>query len=117
MLASKYRFHGHGSLKYVFKNGDTLRSKHFILRITPNSRRQEVRVAVVVSKKIFKAAVKRNRIRRRVYETIRPKLTDVSSAHDIAFIVVRPELLMLQASLLETEITDLLKKGIKSPKV
>lgn len=36
-----------------------------------NSKRSDYRLAVVVSKKIAKSAVKRNRIRRRIFETVR----------------------------------------------
>jgi ribonuclease P protein component len=76
MLAQKYRFHGHNSLKYVFTKGQTTRSKFFVVKWTPNEHRHNPRVSVVVSKKIFKSAVKRNRIRRRVYEMVRPLLSD-----------------------------------------
>lgn len=116
MLAHNYRFHGHGSLKFVFKNGDTLRSKHLVLRISTNPRREQVRAAVVVSKKIYKAAVKRNRIRRRIYEVMRPLVAELPEAYDVAFIVVRPDVLVAPYADLEIEVKDLLMLGVSQLK-
>jgi ribonuclease P protein component len=42
-----------------------------LLRFSRNPKRTDYRVAVVVSKKVNKSAVVRNRIRRRVYEVVR----------------------------------------------
>jgi len=71
MIARKHRFHGRGSLRYVYSNGRTVRCQLGALKFAPNPRRQTYRAAVVVSKKSSKFAVTRNRIRRRVYEAIR----------------------------------------------
>ena len=49
------------------------------------------RVAVVVSKKVVKTAVGRNRIRRRVYETIRNNFDLVPKKCDYIFVVYRKE--------------------------
>lgn len=93
MLANKYRFHGHGSLRYVYAKGKVTRSKYFLCKSTLNRRRSEPRIAVVISKKILKSAVKRNRVRRRMYEAIRLELPKISEPCDIVFIVISPELL------------------------
>lgn len=71
MIAREYRFHGHGSLAYVYRKGRTVRAAACAMRYAPNSRRQSMRVAVVVAKKVSKSAVVRNRIRRRIYEQVR----------------------------------------------
>jgi len=93
MIAFKNRFHGHGSLRYVYKNGQVVRSHSIILRFIANPHRKQSRVAVVVSKKILKSAVRRNRIRRRVYEYVRIKLPRLTETYDIAIIVASSELL------------------------
>ena len=93
MLAQRYRFHGHGSLKYVFKNGHRARDKYIGLRVTDNPRRKYTRVSVIVSKKIYKSAVKRNRIRRRIYEIVRHELPQYHGVYDIAITVLSPEIL------------------------
>lgn len=91
MIASKYRFHGHNSLRYVYSHGKTARSRNFALRWTPNAHRHYSRFSVVVSKKILKSAVKRNRVRRRIYEYIRANIPQLDAVHDIVIIVTTPE--------------------------
>ena len=95
MLAAKNRFHGHGSLRFVYSRGKIARSKHFVCKFTSNPRRSEPRVAVVVSKKVIKSAVKRNRIRRRLYEVVRLEFSKINPQTDLVFIVVSSEVLVV----------------------
>lgn len=83
MLAQKHRFHGHASLKYVYKNGNVSRSHLFVVRAIRNTRRQNPRCSVVVSKKVLKSAVGRNRIRRRVYHILHAELAKFDAAQDV----------------------------------
>lgn len=71
MLARAYRFHGYHSLDAVYRRGTTVRGPFTMLRYLSNPKRQQYRCAVVVSKKVSKSAVTRNRIRRRIYEIVR----------------------------------------------
>lgn len=70
MISKENRFHGHNSLDNVYRKGKAIRGEYISLRYAP-SRRPDYRLAVVVSRKVSKSAVVRNRIRRRVYEIIR----------------------------------------------
>lgn len=87
MLSFKNRFHGHGSLKYVYKNGQSVRGRLISLKYTPNPRRTQPRFSVVVSKKVLKSAVGRNRIRRRVYEIIRENLPALEQKIDVVVLI------------------------------
>ena len=78
MLAQKNRFHGHASLKYVYRNGTVSRSRLFMVRAIVNQRRTTHRCSVVVSKKVLKSAVGRNQIRRRVYHSIHAQLESLN---------------------------------------
>jgi ribonuclease P protein component len=98
MLSSRNRFHGHGSLRFVHANGKIVRSRYFVCKYSANPRRTTPRIAVIVSKKIIKSAVKRNRIRRRLYEAIRTELPKLSNQSDIVFIVVSVEVLTAESS-------------------
>ena len=93
MLSASYRFHGHGSLRFVYSRGSVSRSRYFICKSVDNARRSNPRIAVVVSKKVVKSAVKRNRIRRRLYEALRLEMEKLNQRSDIVLIVVSPELL------------------------
>jgi len=71
MLAQRHRFHGHNSLTYVYRHGSTVRGQHLAVRYVRNDRRADYRLAVIVSRKVHKSAVQRNRVRRRIYEIVR----------------------------------------------
>jgi len=83
MLQYTHRFHGHNSLRYVYKNGKTLRGQYFVVRYVDNPKRNNYRAAVVVSKKVHKSAFVRNRIRRKVYEILREQSSHLSENLDI----------------------------------
>lgn len=70
MISKKNRFHGHHSLDSTYKHGKTVRSELINLKFAP-TKIDQYRLSVVVSKKVSKSAVVRNRIRRRLYEIIR----------------------------------------------
>ena len=74
MISQQYRFHGHASVRYVLNKGKQARSKELSLKCAGNQRRRTSRMAVVVSKKVLKHAVDRNRTRRRIYEQLRLRL-------------------------------------------
>lgn len=87
MLKQRYRFHGHSSLRYLFSKGRSFKSGFLLLKAVKNSRRLNSRVAVIVSKKTVKSAVKRNRIRRRIYEIIRFRINKFNDVYDLAIMV------------------------------
>lgn len=95
MIPSPLRFHGHGSLRYVYSNGTAVRSQTLTLKWVKNERRSKPRFSVVVSKKVFKKAVGRNRIRRRIYEYIRTHLQDLNGVYDVVIIATSPELRLM----------------------
>lgn len=70
MISRTYRFRGHKSLDYTYKKGRTAKAGPLGMKYTPGNR-GDYRLAVVVSKKVSKSAVKRNRIRRRIFEQFR----------------------------------------------
>lgn len=91
MLAFPFRFHGHGSLRYVYKNGQAIRSHLVTVKYSKNPHRKKSRYTVVISKKVLKSAVGRNRIRRRIYEVLRAEDPKIIGKYDIAIIVVSSE--------------------------
>jgi ribonuclease P protein component len=111
MLSFQNRFHGHGSLRYVYKNGTALRSHLLIVKYVSNAHRKHSRFSVVVSKKVHKGAVGRNRIRRRVYEVIRAELPQMKQAYDIAIIVFSSELMTIPYDELKDVIHQLFSQG------
>lgn len=107
MLSFANRFHGHGSLRYVYKNGQAIRSRLITIKYTTNPNRTQSRFAVVVSKKVHKSAVGRNRMRRRVYEIVRNELPLMPRAHDVAIMIFSSEVINLPADELKDTICQL----------
>lgn len=106
MLTIHHRFHGHGSLRYVYKNGEAIRSRLITIKYVVNPHRGHSRFAVVISKKVLKSAVRRNRVRRRVYEVIRLELPKLRTAHDMAVMVFNSEV----ESMPSDELTQLIRQ-------
>jgi len=97
MLSVSHRFHGHGSLRYVYKNGRAIRSHLVTIKYVSNPHRKHSRFSVVVSKKVHKGAVGRNRMRRRIYEVVRHELPRLGTPHDVVILVFSSELIHLPA--------------------
>lgn len=107
MIPFRNRFHGHNSLRFVYKNGRVVRSHLATLKSIPNPNRTHHRVAVVVSKKVLKSAVRRNRIRRRVYDYIHNQMPRLNQNYDIVIIVSSSELLSMPSQELIAHLEDL----------
>lgn len=112
MISKQHRFHGHNSLNYVYKNGKTARGEFISLRFA-SSKRSDYRMAVVVSKKVSKSAVVRNRIRRRIYEVVRIKKKELGIVwpYDVIFSVFDERIANIPKKELEDTICKLIKKA------
>ncbi|MEX2006665.1 MAG: ribonuclease P protein component [Candidatus Saccharimonadales bacterium] len=83
MISRSHRFRGINSLRPVYRHGQTVRGPFFSVKSMSNPKRSSYRLAVVVSRKVDKSAVARNRIRRRFYEAVRQFEDDIASPFDI----------------------------------
>lgn len=111
MLSATHRFHGHGSLRYVYKNGQAIRSHLITIKYVPNAHRKHSRFAVVVSKKVHKSAIGRNRMRRRVYEIVRHELPHMKSPHDVVLMIFSSEVISLPYDELVTTVRQLFEQA------
>ena len=112
MLNKKYRFHSRGGVKYVYQKGKTVRGARMSLVFCDNTRGY-TRIAVVVSKKVDKTAVGRNRIRRRVYEALRLNLEYIPKKRDYIFVVYSKDV----GRMAFTELEKVLGKLVEESKV
>lgn len=111
MLSIKNRFHGHGSVRRVYRQGHPVRHGMFGLHVNSHPRVRTTRVAVVVSKKVNKSAVKRNRIRRKLYEVIRLRLEKINNPTEIVVTVYKPEIAEIEHDKLESMVDDAFEKA------
>jgi ribonuclease P protein component len=107
MIPFAQLFQGHSSLRFVYKHGQVVRSRSATLKSIPNKQRSLPRFSVVISKKVLKSAVRRNRIRRRIYEYIRTNSSRLNDNYDIVIIVTSSELLTMESAELVTQIEQL----------
>ena len=110
MLSKKFRFHSRGGVKYVYQHGKTVRRPKMSLVHALNSR-GFTRVAVVVSKKVLKTAVGRNRIRRRVYEALRLNFDDLPKRTDYIFVVYSKDVGRMKFNELEKLLGELVEEA------
>lgn len=113
MIASKHRFHGHGSLRYVYRNGQTVRGPLCAIKFIANTKRTDYRLSVVVSKKVSKSAVVRNRIRRRLYEAYRLQAPSFNGTYDIVLTVFSDQVTTISAE----EVTRMVRAQLKQAKI
>lgn len=118
MISRNHRFHGYNSLRHVYQKGRSVRGAMVGLKSIPNSRRSTYRAAVVVSRKVHKSAVVRNRIRRRVYEAIRQREAEIHEPVDMVFTVYDSRLAEVPTAMLHEAVEQLMVRAgvIPQPK-
>lgn len=111
MLSKKFRFHGYGSLKFVYNKGKTVRTNFLSLKYSHNTRRSKSRLAVVVSKKVTKKAPVRNRMRRRVFEAVRQYWSMITPGNDLVITVFDERIATISPQELNTYVLELLTRA------
>ncbi len=111
MIHSTHRFHGRSSLRFAYQKGHVVRGELISLRVARNNRLSTWRAAVVVSRKVSKSAVVRNRIRRRIFEIVRRYAGRIDGPFDLIFSVYGEHLASVEPATLEQLVCDLLQKA------
>lgn len=111
MISKLHRFHGHTSLNFVYRHGVVTRDQHMSLRVARNNRRASYRAAVIVSRKVHKSAVRRNRIRRRIYEAVRLRSGTITAPYDLVFTVFSDQLADMPAVQLQALVERMLARA------
>ena len=111
MLSYKNRFHRRNQLNYVHKKGTSVRGQQISLRYIEGLKHESFRMAVVVSRKVSKKAVLRNRIRRRIYEIVRTMNPTIRGDVDIIVSVFDDSVADMDFSKLTKQLKDLLDKA------
>jgi ribonuclease P protein component len=111
VIDKAHRFHGYGSLRFVYQKGDSVRGTYSVLRYKVNTRRKNYRLAVVVSRKVNKSAVVRNRIRRRIYEYSRDCLKNVKTPYDLVVVIYSDAVAEVEAEDLRQKVCLLFERA------
>ncbi|MDB5168799.1 MAG: hypothetical protein JWO41_155 [Candidatus Saccharibacteria bacterium] len=110
MLARLHRFHGPNTLTVLYRRGQTVRSQHLTLKYSVRGN-APYRVAVVVSKKVSKSAVVRNRIRRRIFEQVREQASLIPAGADLLFSVFSDQLAAADPAAIQKSVAQVLEKA------
>jgi ribonuclease P protein component len=79
------------------------------LKYSFHPKRSHPRISIVISKKVIKGAVGRNRVRRRLYEVMRHELPHLKTNADIVLIVFSGDVLAMPATDLVRNVRQLLR--------
>lgn len=112
MLSSYLRFHGRRSVLRVLQKGKPSRGAYLQIK-TLKTYRDSYRVGVVVSKKVSKSAVVRNRIRRVIYEAVRKEKLLEGRKMDVLIFVHNVEIGSWPYERLVSELRDILSPAIQ----
>jgi ribonuclease P protein component len=108
MLARSNRLRRRSDIDNVYRRGKPFRGDELSLRLLPN-KHNELRLVVVVGKKVSKKAVVRNHIRRRL-SALLSELADLSSPHDVV-ISASTDISLLPPEQLGQQLTDCLAQA------
>ena len=109
MLARPHRLNASRDIQHILKRGQVARAGHLKVYTLPN-RLSIIRATTIISKKVDKRAVVRNRNRRRVNEIIRELIPTLKPGFDI-LVYIQSDLEVLIPTALETEIQQCFKRA------
>ena len=109
MLKVAHRLKGDNNFKRLSRKGRSFFSPGLSLRVVKNQEHNS-RCAFIVSTKISKKAVVRNKIKRRMREIVRNITPQIKQGYDI-LIIAKPATLKLGYKELDSETLQLLKKA------
>ncbi|MCK9577927.1 ribonuclease P protein component [bacterium] len=101
MLPLKNRLKKKKDFENVFTEGKTAKSRYFFLK-TLKTNSIDSRIGFIVSKKVSKKAVERNRVKRLFREAVRLDIARIKPGYDLVFIVLN--------SVKEKELTEIKKE-------
>jgi ribonuclease P protein component len=110
MLSKKNRLTAETDFKEVLSRGKTVQGKIFTLKYLQKGDEASTRIGVVVSKKVSKLAVYRNKARRRLKEALRRNVKNLKPGF-MAVFLVKKEVLFSDYRTIEAESSELLYKG------
>jgi len=111
MIGRTNRFHGRAGIVRVQRTGQLVRSGPLALRFGPNPRLASYRLAVVVSRKVSKSAVVRNRIRRRLYARVRILFSSLAVPYDMVLMAYDERLATMAPADLDAEVAKIMQKA------
>ena len=109
MLPKENRLTAKSDFEAVRENGRMFSGRNFSLSYRNRGDEKKTRFGFVVSKKVSKRAVERNRAKRVLREIVRKNISSVKAGFDCIFLV-KKAFLGMKSSEVEVEVKEALKK-------
>lgn len=109
MLKLENRFKGNRQIMTIIKKGQSVYGQSAKLKYLKNENQRNSKFSVIVSKKVSKKAVIRNRIRRRIYNNL--KLNHLSNRGMFALFIYSDKFFYIKNLELTTIINELFNKA------
>jgi len=113
MISRKFRLK-RNRIALTLKKGDLLSSDLFLIRYLSQKEDEHPHFSVITSLKLSKSAIKRNRIRRKIYEAVRLNMPENLPLYIV--IIPKKNILEVEYDSIEKDISKIFKKLINSPK-
>jgi len=109
LLRASQRLRKSQDFDRLYRRGQFNRSAHMVLR-TGQNRFDHTRVGVVISKKVLKRAVDRNRTKRRIAEQVRLFYPQLKPGYDCV-VLVKQDIVKLSPTALHDELITVFSKA------
>lgn len=113
MLASKYRLKKKINFARIEIDGKMFQSSSFGIGIYDRNDNDPSHFGFIISTKISKRAVDRNRIKRTISDVIRKKISIIKNGLDVVFLV-KPSIMKLTSEKIEKETNEAIIKNLQS---
>ncbi len=110
ILAKEVSLKKKKDFEQVFEKGKGFKDDFLFLKVFPNNLGKN-RFAIIVSRKISKKAIIRNKIKRRIRVIIKQKLSEIKKGIDLVLVVVSSELVKKDFKEVEKKINKLFQKA------
>lgn len=112
MLAAKFNLKGKTNIEKVKTEGKLVQFPYFGIIVLDRNDNENSRFAFIISTKVTKQAVQRNRIKRVISETVRYELTRIINGYDCIFLVKKTSVRTNSDILIDETKKALMKVGI-----
>jgi ribonuclease P protein component len=109
LLRAPQRLRKSQDFERLYRRGQFSRAPHMVLRSGQN-RFENTRIGVVISKKVMKKAVARNRAKRRIVEQIRHFYNQLKPGYDCV-VIVKQDIVELSPTALHDELIAAFSKA------
>lgn len=109
MLNKTNRLTNQKDFDNIAKHGNPINTPYFVIKTTTNLLSSS-RFGIIISTRIDKKAVTRNKLRRQLSEVLRTNLSSIKAGYDIVFFT-KKNILNIDYKTLEKEVIKGLKRG------